>query len=90
MGNHGDMQRINGCLRRKNRSGHDFGGDDANSRIAREQRNSVQGFQPLRGKRRVARLRFIEHKLRRYKFVFAALVLPPLVREKLTSGHDNL
>jgi len=84
------MQRINGRLRRKNRSGHDFDGDDANPRITREQRNPVQGLQPFHSKHRIACRRFIKHQLRRYKFVIAALVIPPLVRKKLTSGHDNL
>ena len=69
--------------RRQNRSGHDFLGDDADLRIKRKQRNSVERLQSLRGKHRIARRRFVEHILGRYKFVLAALVIPPLVGEKL-------
>ena len=90
MSNHGDMQRVNGCFWRKNRSGDDFVGDDADLRVKREQRNSVQGLQPFSGKRGVAGRRLINHVLRRYKFIIAALVVPPLVCQKLTGGHDNL
>jgi len=90
MGDDGNVQRIDRRFRGENCSGHDFLGDDADLRVEREQRNSIERLQSLRGKRRISRRRFVEHILGRYQFIIGAFFIPPLVRKKLSRCDHNL